>query len=110
MTNSLFGKIALAVFGFFLALSVLLISTIDNSATALQQEAAQKIHLNLAANVVKETPLWRDGRVDTAAVEAAFHMMMVLGPTLELYIVSPDGRLLSYSDPEGKVVLESISM
>lgn len=110
MLNSLFGRISLAALVIFIALSALLVSSIDDSARALQQEAAQKLHLSLATNVVKESPILLESGFDAKAIENAFHMMMVLGPALELYVVSPHGELLHYSDPDGKIVRSRIAM
>ncbi len=110
MINSLFGRISLAVMIIFIALSVLLVSAIDDSARALETEAVQKLHLDLAANIIKDKPLWLEQGIDSKASEEAFHAMMMVGPILELYIVSPEGKLLNYSDPEGKVIRQQIDM
>ena len=110
MFNSLFGKLSLSVLSIFLIVTILLIGAIDNSGRALQEEAAQRLNLKLAENLVKEAPLWQDEKLDTRAVEDALHMMMVLGPANELYLVAPDGTLLNYSDPDDEVLRTRIDM
>ncbi len=110
MLNTLFGRISLAVLIIFITLSALLVSAIDDSARALETEAVQKLHMDLAANIVKDKPLWLEEGKDASAIEDAFSAMMMVGPILELYIVAPDGELLNYSDPDGKVVRKRIDM
>jgi len=110
MFRTLFSKITLALLALFVILGGLLVSQIDNSAQSFQAETSQKLHLDLAKNIVDDSPLWLEGTIDPATIEEAFHMMMVLGPSMELYIVSPEGQLMNYSDPEGAVVRDSIDM
>ena len=100
----------MALLALFIVLGGLLVSQIDNSAQAFQEETSQKLHLDIAKNIVADSPLWLEGGIDPATIEEAFHMMMVLGPAMELYIVSPDGELLNYSDPENRVVRQTIAM
>jgi len=59
MLKTLYGKLSLALLGIFLLLNILLIAVIDRSAKRFQDETAQKLHLNLAQNIVKETSVWK---------------------------------------------------
>ncbi|PCJ26383.1 MAG: two-component sensor histidine kinase [SAR86 cluster bacterium] len=110
MFKTLFAKISLSLLAIFIVLGGLLVSRIDNSAQAFQEETLQKLHLELAKNIVKDSPLWLEGDIDQSTIEDAFHMMMLLGPAIELYIISPDGNIMNYSDPEGTVVRDVVSM
>ena len=42
-------------------------------------------------------------QVNETALKEVFDMLMVINPAIEVYLVDPDGRLLAYSAPPGKV-------
>jgi signal transduction histidine kinase len=75
-----------------------------------QQEAAQRLNRDLAAHVLSEQHLLQAGRVDVAALEKVFHMVMAINPSIEVYLLDARGRLLAFSDPEGKVRRASVDM
>ena len=110
MFQTLFTKITLALLTLFVVLGGLLVIQINSTAEVFQKETSQKLHLDLANNIVNDSTLWREGDIDPQSIEDAFHMMMVLGPDMELYVVSPEGDLLNYSDPEGKVIRERVAL
>ncbi len=66
--------------------------------------------LDLARHLVESRPLLVDRRVNQAALEELFHMLMVINPSIEIYLLDPSGRLLAYSAPEGKVKRWQVSL
>ena len=75
-----------------------------------QREVQQRIHRDLAAHIVKEELLIVDGEIAQEALEHVFHMMMVINPTIELYLLDPTGKVLAYSAPPGKVKLAQVAL
>ena len=110
MLRTLFGKVSLALLAIFVLLGALLVSSVDNSARAFQEEIAQKLHVDLAKNLVDDGQFWSQGEINTRSIRDALHMMMVLGPGLELYVISPRGELMTFSDPDGEVLRDNIDM
>jgi two-component system OmpR family sensor kinase len=74
------------------------------------QEVNQKLNQSLAEHLVNEKILMRDGEVDEEALEDLFHMLMVINPTIELYLLDPQGEILAYSAPPGEVKMERVSL
>lgn len=110
MLRTLYGRLAaslLALLG-FLGLSYLVVGYYGSR--ALAQEVNQTLNRDVARHLVSELPLMKDGRVNHSALESAFHMMMVVNPTLEIYLLDPGGRILAYSAEPGKVRLESVDV
>lgn len=81
------------------------------AANHYSQEVNQNLNRNLAANVaVMMEPFIRDGIINEAGIEDLVHSMMVINPSIEVYLLSTEGRILSYVAPEKVVKLESISL
>ncbi len=68
------------------------------------------VNRDLARNIVAERRLVQEGGVDRAAVERAFHEYMAVNPAIELYLLDPRGRILSYSAEPGTVKQDAVDM
>lgn len=108
--RSLYAKLSVLLLGLFLAAgAVTLIVTLKTS-QLYQQEAQQRIHHDLAAGIVKEELLIENGEIAQDRLEHIFHMMMVINPAIELYLLDPRGKILAYSAPPGRVRLDAVNM
>jgi signal transduction histidine kinase len=67
------------------------------------QEVSQRLNRELAANLVADRQLVDDGRIDEKALAETFAHYMVVNPSIEIYLLDVDGRILSYSADPGKV-------
>jgi two-component system OmpR family sensor kinase len=75
------------------------------------QELNQKFNRTLAANLVAEKGLAiEDGRFDPAALDAVFHAYMVVNPSIEVYLLDAEGRILGFSAPPGKLQLARVDL
>jgi signal transduction histidine kinase len=108
--RSLFRKLSAALFGLFLVVGGLTLAVTLVTSYLYQREVQQRIHRDLAAHIVKEELLIVDGVIAREALEHVFHMMMVINPTIELYLLDPSGRVLAYSAPPGKVKLAQVNL
>ncbi|MBY5992783.1 sensor histidine kinase [Ferrimonas balearica] len=108
--NSLFSRLALALVASFLLLGLALMWLTRLLDHHYQDEITQRLHFALAEHIVHEGPLFLDDQPDPAAVERAFHNMMILGKGFEFYLLDPDGRLLNYSAPAEKIKRQRIPL
>jgi len=74
------------------------------------REMNQKLNRALAGHIAAEIPLLRDGRVNEAALHEVFHMLMAVNPGIEVYLLDPQGTILSYSAPPGRVKRTQVSL
>lgn len=74
------------------------------------QELNQRLNLDLANNIVKEKKLMIDNQVNQEALQSVFMGLMVVNPIIEVYLVDTDGKILSYSAPEGAVKRSRIDL
>ncbi|TNF72953.1 MAG: HAMP domain-containing histidine kinase [Acidobacteria bacterium] len=103
-------RLTLALVGLVLLLGILHVGSTWITTEAYIREVNQKLNLDLAEKIAHETSLIRAGNVDSAALEELFHSLMVINPSIELYLLDPGGRVLAFSAPAGKVQLESVSL
>lgn len=74
------------------------------------QEINQKLNIDSAENIVKEKILINNGKIDRDALDYIFHILMVINPSIELYLLDPGGIILKYSAAPGKIKRESVSL
>ncbi|SHH34751.1 HAMP domain-containing sensor histidine kinase [Ferrimonas marina] len=108
--NSLFARLAWVLLATFLLLGLVLVAVSRQLDSGYEDEITQRLHYALAQHIAMEGPIFQGGEPDPAAVEKAFHNMMILGKGFEFYLLDPQGRLLNYSAPEEKIQRRQISM
>lgn len=71
----------------------------------------QRLSAGLAQQIAAREPLLNArGEVDRAALKPLFDRLMVFNPSVELYLVSPDGELLADAAPPGHIKRQRIAM
>ncbi|GAA0818398.1 histidine kinase dimerization/phospho-acceptor domain-containing protein [Colwellia asteriadis] len=107
---SLYQKIVASLFVIFSAVIMMIVSWSQQLEQVSQQQAQQKLHLQLATHLVQDNPLLQQGVYDYDALKNLFHTLMLLGPAFEFYFVDPHGEILTYSAPKGKVKRKKINL
>lgn len=110
MLRSLYSKLAIVLLGLFCVTGIFFIILTVFSTEFYQSEINQKLNLKLAENIVAEKLLMKDNRINEDALREIFHMLMVVNPSIELYLLDPQGRILSYSAPPEKVRLTRVDL
>ena len=75
-----------------------------------QEEVDQRLNRDLANYITQAYPLIENGAVNQAAATSLFDKLMVINPRIEVYLLDPEGRLLSYSAEPGKVKLDRVDL
>lgn len=110
MFNSLYSRIAAGLAALFLVVGLIFIGITVFSTDMYQQEVNQKLNTDLARQIVNERILMTDGRVNPEALKDIFHMLMVINPGIEIYLLDPRGTILTYSAPQGSVKRTSVDL
>jgi signal transduction histidine kinase len=108
--RSIYGKLSLALLTLLVILGGLYILVTLVTTKVFLQEVNQDLDRDVAEHLVSEVDLMEGGEVRKEALENIFHMMMVVNPSLEFYLLDPDGTVLAYSAPPGKVKLDAVSL
>ncbi len=107
---SLSAKLSWSMLVVLLALGATALFVNVRTSLRYQQEVQQKLNAELAAHIVGEYQLIRDANVNEPALQELFHQLMVVNPSIEVYLLDPRGEILAYSAPEGVVVRRRVSV
>lgn len=110
MLRTLYGKLSLALFGLLLVMGGLALTWTLISTQLYLSEARQRLNRDLARHIVEEIPLLEGSRVNQRGLEEIFHMLMVVNPTIEVYLLGSGGEILAYSAPPDRVRQERVSL
>ena len=110
MFRSLYSKLAAGLAGLFFLVGLSFVGVTIFSTEMYQREVNQKLNSKLAEQIVAEKILMKDNRVNQEALEEIFHMLMVINPGIEIYLLDSEGRVLAYSAPKGKVKRKRVDL
>lgn len=110
MFRSLYSKLAVVLLGLFCLTGLFFIGLTLFSTDMYQSEINQKLNVKLAENIVAEKLLIQEHKINETALKEIFHMLMVINPSIELYLLNRHGKILTYSAPPEKVTLDRVDM
>ncbi len=110
MLKSLYAKLAFVLLGLFAVVGALLIVVCVYSTEMYQQEVTQKLNRTLAELIVSEKIVMKDSLVNEAALKDIFSTLMVINPSIEVYLLDPMGKILAFSAEPGKVRRTLVSL
>jgi signal transduction histidine kinase len=80
------------------------------SATNNQQEIVQRLSRGLARHIASHWDLFKQDKFDKKAAEELFYMLMVVNPSIELYLLDTEGKILSFNAPPGRVRMQQVDL
>lgn len=108
--NFLFWKIAIAMLVLLTMVSVAYNYISHYVAEDYILEVNQKLYGGITENTVKEVKPLVNGQVDKAAIQDIMHSMMVINPSVEVYLLDKEGGIITYVAPYKKIKLESVDL
>ena len=110
MLNSLYFKLVIVLFCLFSVVGGVFLAVVLYTAPMYQQEISQRLNRDLAHYIVEEHVLFGDGEVRHDNLEKLFHNVMIINPSLELYLLDARGRLVAHSMEPERIVREQVSL
>ncbi len=110
MFKTLYGKLVIALLALLSILGIVYVALTLITTRLFLEEVNQKLNQSLAGNLVNEALLMQDRHINNEALKQIFHNLMVINPSIEVYLIDPAGKILAYSAPPGKVKRESVSL
>jgi len=110
MLKSLYSKLAIALLGMFCLLGVSILILTQVASDMYQQEAVQKLNRDLARQIVAQKNIMQDHQIIQKGLTEIFDMLMVVNPSIEVYLLNPGGDILAYSAPPGKVKRDRVDL
>ncbi|MHA7128096.1 sensor histidine kinase [Algoriphagus namhaensis] len=108
--KSLFWRISLS---FILVLTIVGFSYILITTFTAQryfQETTQRLNAEVADYLIKEVNPFQDGTVNEEALGTIMHSMMAVNPSIEVYLLDPQGEIISYVVLDQLVKLKRVDL
>ncbi len=110
MGRTLYGRLALALVILLVVVGLVYGLLSVQLTRHYQQQLDQAFNRDLAQKLVADRGLVREGRLDQAALKETFQAYMNINPSIEIYLLDLDGRILAYSADPGKVKRRRVSL
>ena len=75
-----------------------------------EQEVTQRLSLGLASHIAGSAQLMERDGLNQAAVRDLFGKLMAVNPSVEVYLLSPDGRIVAQAAPEGHIRRDRVDL
>jgi signal transduction histidine kinase len=108
--ESLFWRISALFLLIFVMLGVAFVIITITLAKRYSDETTQKLNANVASHMLRHVKPFVNGKVNGESVETIMKSMMAVNPGLEVYIVDPNGKILSSVVLHKKVDQGSVSI
>ncbi len=70
----------------------------------------QRLNHDTAYNIVKNSTPFYDGEVIKPAWEELFHSVMVINPSLEVYLLDPEGKIITWYPSDKETSLDAVNI
>lgn len=110
MFNTLYKKLAALLFVLLLTIGACLNWLYIYTAEMYEQEVSQKLNATLAEHIVSDSLPIKNGEIVQSALDGIFHMLMVINPNIEVYLLDKQGNILAFSAPREKIKRQRINL
>jgi len=108
--ESLFWRISGLFLLIFVLLGIAFVVITIVLAKRYSDETTQKLNANVAPHMLKHVTPFINGQVNEESLEMIMHSMMAVNPSLEVYILDPQGKILSSVVLHKKVNRRTVSV
>lgn len=108
--NGLFWRLSLFFLISLMCFAAIYVYITRDSSLEYSQETSQRLNRKLADRVAHETQPFKDGVPNEEELEHFFHNVMIINPSVEVYLLDTEGEILSYFAPFGEVKLERVGL
>jgi signal transduction histidine kinase len=108
--NSLYWRISAAFLIMLSLIGLAYVYITAHSSGIYFQQVNQRLNHNAASDIAAHSSPFKNGKVNDTAMAEMFHNIMVINPSLEVYLLDTNGTILSYYAPEKKIVLNRINL
>jgi signal transduction histidine kinase len=110
MPKTLYSKLAVILLGLIGVIGAIYVLSTLLTTRMYLNEVNQRLNRTLAEHLASEKIPMAGGEVNEEALKEIFHLLMVINPSIEVYLLDPEGNILAYSAPPDKVKLRRVSL
>ncbi|MGB5896083.1 MAG: HAMP domain-containing protein, partial [Ignavibacteriaceae bacterium] len=108
--TSIFWKISAIFLITLLVLSVIYLYISVYTAEMYFQETGQKLNAEVAPHIAAENKCFINGEANEEALKEVFHSVMVINPSIEVYLLNTEGKILTYFAPNKVIKLDYVPL
>lgn len=108
--TSIFWKISGIFLLTLLVLSIIYLYISVYTAEMYFQEAGQKLNAEVAPHIADENQCFVNGEANEEALKEVFHDVMVINPSIEVYLLNTEGKILTYFAPYKVIKLDYVPL
>jgi signal transduction histidine kinase len=108
--KTLFAKLSLALLGIVLLTGSAFFLVERYSTQNYYEEITQRLNSSIAMYVTGERQLMENGVVNEDALSLLAQQAMVINPTVEIYLLDKQGKILGHALPPGAVQTEHVNL
>lgn len=108
--NTLFAKLSLALLGIVVLTGTAFFLVERYSTKNYYEEVTQRLNSSIAMYVTGERQLIEDGIVNSEALTLLAQQAMVINPTVEIYLLDQQGRILGHALPPESVLTNFVDL
>jgi len=108
--SSLYWKIAVLFLFALIIISIVYLYIAAFTAEMYFQEASQRLNEEVALHIAEENQFFVNGEANQEALKKIFHDIMVINPSIEVYLLNTEGKILTYFAPNKEVKLDYVPL
>jgi len=108
--TSIFWKISAIFLLTLLVLSTIYLYISVYTAEMYFQEASQKLNAEVAPHIAAENKCFINGEANEEALKEVFHDVMIINPSIEVYLLNTEGKILTYFAPDKVIKLDYVPL
>ena len=108
--SNLFWKISISFFILLVFVGLAYVYSTIQYSNIYMDEVNQRLNRNTAKNIVENSTPFYNGKVIEPALEEMFHHVRAINPSLEVYLIDPKGKIISWYPPEKKILNKEIDL
>ncbi|MGB3621622.1 HAMP domain-containing protein [Ketobacter sp. MCCC 1A13808] len=110
MFNRLYVKLSLTLVVLFALIGVAVLALTRSSMDRYSEEVMQRLNASVAMYVTNELQLISKGVANVDALKTLAHHAMVVNPAIEVYLLDPQGTIISHALGDGSLVLGKVDL
>ncbi len=110
MFRTLYARLAAVLVALFVAIGVIHVVISGSVIERYLQELNQHFNRDLAKRLLMDGRLVVNGQLDQQVLKSTFDAYMEINPSIEIYLLDIQGKILSYSAEPGKVIQDSVDV
>lgn len=105
-----YWQVSLTLLGILLLVGAVYVGISFKTANHYFEERQQRLNADVAEHLLDEVTPFQGDTINQEALGQIMHSMMAVNPGIEVYLLDPEGEILSYVAPHKKILLNRVDL